>query len=173
MDEFAADPPIEQRVGDRLAERDETVAVAEGCTGGLVGALLTSAPGASRYLDRVVVPYDYDALRDLLAVSRETLDTHGAVSEQAVREVAQGVRDTADATWGVGTAGVTGPGGGSTETPVGTVFVGVAYAAPWGSGESETTVTRYAFEGNRATVRERAARQALTDLHEAAGVLEN
>jgi len=168
MHEFAADPPIEERVGDRLAEREETVAVAEGCTGGLVGVLLTSVPGASAYLDRVVVPYDYDALRDLLAVSRETLDAHGAVSEQAVREVAQGVRDTADATWGVSTAGVAGPGGGSAETPVGTVFVGIAYAAPWGSGESETTVTRYTFDGDRATVRERAARQALTDLYEAA-----
>ena len=168
MHEFASDPPIEERVGDLLERRGETVAVAEGCTGGLTSALLTSVPGASDYLDRVVVPYDYDALRDLLAVSRETLDAHGAVSEPAVREVAQGIRDTADATWGVSTAGVAGPGGGSQDTPVGTVFVGVAYAAPWGSGESETTVARYTFDGDRAAVRERATRQALTDLHEAA-----
>ena len=169
MHEFAADPPIEERVGDLLERRAETVAVAEGCTGGLVGALLTSVPGASGYLDRVVVPYDYDALRDLLAVSRETLDDHGAVSEPAVRETARGICDTADATWGLSTAGVAGPGGGSEETPVGTVFVGVAYAAPWGSGESETTVARHTFDGDRAAVRERAARQALTDLQDTAG----
>jgi nicotinamide-nucleotide amidase len=167
MYEFAADPPIEERVGDLLAERGETVAVAEGCTGGLVGTLLTSVPGASDYLDRVVAPYDYDALRDLLAVSRETLDDHGAVSEPAVRETAQGIRDTADATWGVSTSGVAGPGGGSEETPVGTVFVGVAYAAPWGTGDSETAVGRYEFDGDRAAVRERGARQALRDLHAA------
>jgi len=173
MHEFAADPPVEERVGDLLERRGETVALAEGCTGGLAGALLTSVPGASDYLDRVVVPYDYDALRDLLAVSRETLDEHGAVSEPAVREVAQGIRDTADATWGLSTAGVAGPGGGSEETPVGTVFVGVAYAAPWGSGESETTVARYAVDGDRAAVRERAARQALTDLHETARARES
>ncbi|MEF8852580.1 MAG: CinA family protein [Haloarculaceae archaeon] len=168
MHEFAADPPVEERVGDLLEARGETVAVAEGCTGGLVGVLLTSVPGASDYLDRAVVPYDYDALRDLLAVARETLDEHGAVSEPAVRETARGIRDTADATWGVSTSGVAGPGGGTAETPVGTVFVGVAYAAPWGSGDSETTVARYEFDGDRAAVRERGARQALGDLHEAA-----
>jgi nicotinamide-nucleotide amidase len=164
MHEFASDPPVEERVGDILGDRGETVAVAEGCTGGFVGALLTSVPGSSDHLDRAVVPYDYDALRDLLAVSRETLDDHGAVSEPAVREAAQGIRDTADATWGVATSGIAGPGGGSDEKPVGTGFVGVAYAAPWGSGDSSTTVARYEFDGDRAAVRERLARQALRDL---------
>ena len=164
MHEFAVDPPMEERVGDLLERRGETVAVAEGCTGGLVGALLTSRPGASAYLDRVVVPYDYDAIRDLLAVSRETLDAHGAVSEPAARETAQAARDTADATWGLATAGVAGPGGGTPATPVGTGFVGVAHAAPWGSGESRVVVERYAFDGDRAAIRERLARQALADL---------
>ena len=168
MHEFAVDPPIEERVGDLLERRGETVAVAEGCTGGLVGALLTSRPGASAYLDRVLVPYDYDAIRDLLAVSREILDAHGAVSEPAVRETAQATRDTADATWGVSTSGVAGPGGGTAETPVGTAFVGVAHAAPWGSGDSGTVVARYEFDGDRAAVRERTARQALADLHDVA-----
>jgi nicotinamide-nucleotide amidase len=168
MHEFASDPPVEERVGDLLTDRGESVAVAEGCTGGLVGTLLTSVPGASDYLDRVVVPYDYDALRDLLAVSREVLDEHGAVSDPAVRETARGIRDTADATWGVSTSGVAGPGGGSEETPVGTVIVGVAYAAPWESGDSATTVTRYRFDGDRAAVREQGARQALCDLRESA-----
>jgi len=164
MHEFASDPPIEERVGDLLERREETVAVAEGCTGGLASVLLTSVPGASDYLDRALVPYDYDALRDLLAVSRETLDAHGAVSEPAVREVARGIRDTADATWGIATAGVAGPGGGSAETPVGTGFVGVAHAAPWGTNGSDATVTRYEFDGDRDAVRERLARQALADL---------
>ncbi|MFB6152303.1 MAG: CinA family protein [Haloarculaceae archaeon] len=168
MREFASDPPVEERVGDLLRERGETVAVAEGCTGGLVGTLLTGVPGASDYLDRVLVPYDYDALRDLLAVSRETLDDHGAVGEPAVRETARAARDTADATWGLSTAGVAGPGGGTDEHPVGTVVVGVAYAAPWGSGDSGATVARYEFDGDRGAVRERGARRALRDLLAAA-----
>ena len=167
MHEFAVDPPMEERVGDLLERRGETVAVAEGCTGGLVGALLTSRPGASAYLDRVVVPYDYDALRDLLAVSRETLDAHGAVSEPAARETAQAARDTADATWGVGATGVLGPGGGTPETPVGTAFVAVAYAGEWESGTTETRVERHALDGDRRELKSEVARTTLRMLHEA------
>jgi nicotinamide-nucleotide amidase len=169
MHEFADSPPVEQRVGERLRDRDETVAVAEGCTGGLVGALLTATPGASDYLDRVVVPYDYDALRDLLAVPRETLDDHGAVSEPAVLACARAVRDTADATWGVSTTGVAGPSGGSDETPVGTGIVGVAYAAPWESGDSYARAERFEFDADRAENRERIARAALHELERAIG----
>ena len=164
MDQFAEDPPVEARVGDLLRERGETVAVAESCTGGLVGSLLTDVPGSSDYFDRSVATYSYDAKRDLLAVSREALDDHGAVSEPVAREMARGVRDTADTTWGVATTGVAGPGGGSAETPVGTVYVGVAYAAPWGSGDSTSSVARYEFDGDRLAVKERFARQALADL---------
>jgi nicotinamide-nucleotide amidase len=164
MDQFAEDPPVEARVGDLLRERGETVAVAESCTGGLVGSLLTDVPGSSDYFDRSVVTYSYDAKRDLLAVSREALDEHGAVSEPVAREMARGIRDTADTTWGVATTGVAGPGGGSDEMPVGTVYVGVAYAAPWGSGDSTSSVARYEFDGDRLAVKERFARQALADL---------
>jgi nicotinamide-nucleotide amidase len=167
MRDFAEDPPVEERVGDLLAERAETLAVAETATGGLVGALLTSVPGASDYLDRVVVPYDYDALRTTLAVPRETLDEHGAVSEPTTRALARAARDTADATWGVATAGVAGPGGGTPDKPVGTGFVGIAYGAPWESGDSAATVSRYEFDGDRTAVRERLARRALRDLETA------
>jgi len=167
MYEFAAEPPVEEVVGEGLRERGESVVVVEGCTGGLVGALLTGVPGASDYVDRALVPYDYDALRDLLALDRELLDEHGAVSEPAVGAAARAARDTADVTWGIANAGVAGPGGGSEETPVGTGFVGVAYAAPWGSGDSETSVSRYTFDGDRVAVRERLARRALWDLNEA------
>jgi len=169
MRDFAEDPPVEQRVGDQLAERAETLSVAETATGGLVGALVTSVPGASDYLDRVLVPYDYDALRTTLAVPRETLDEHGAVSEPVTRDLARAARDTADATWGVATAGVAGPGGGTEDKPVGTGFVGIAYAAPWESGDSTARVSRYEFDGDRVAVRERLARRALRDLEAAVG----
>ena len=164
MSDTGTESMIGKDVGDLLCARGETVAVAETCTGGHVGSLLTATPGASDYLDRVVVPYDYDALRDLLAVSRETLDDHGAVSEQTATALARAVRDTADTTWGVSTAGVLGPDGAAAETPVGTAFVGVAYAAPWGTGDSDATVARYAFDGDRIDIRTRVAEQALQDL---------
>ena len=156
--------PIVQQVGDALRETDATVAVAESCTGGLIGTLLTSVPGSSDYFDRSLVAYAYDAKRQLLGVAREDLDEHGAVSEPVARQMARGVRDTADTTWGVGVTGIAGPGGGTDEKPVGTVYVGVAYAGPWGTETSYATVERYEFDGDRAAVRETAARQALADL---------
>lgn len=164
MRQFASETPIERRVGERLTDAGERVAVAEGCTGGLVSALLTDVPGASDYLDRALVPYSYDSLRELLAVSRETLDEHGVVSVPATREIARAVRDTAKTTWGVATTGVAGPGGGTEETPVGTVFVAVAYAGEWGTRTSDATVERYELDGDRREIRERTARRALSDL---------
>lgn len=164
MREYAADPPVEERVGEALRAADATLAVAESCTGGLVGSLLTDVPGSSDYLDRSVVTYSYDAKRALLAVERETLDAHGAVSEPVARRMARAVRDTADVDWGLSTTGVAGPTGGSADTPVGTVYVGVARAAPWGSGDSWARVERHEFDGTRLEIKEQIARRALADL---------
>jgi len=159
--------PVEQRVGEALRETDSTVAVAESCTGGLVGSLLTDVSGSSDYFDRSLVTYSNDAKQDLLAVTRESLDADGAVSASVAREMARGVRDTADATWGVATTGIAGPSGGTPEKPVGTVFVGVAYAGSWGTESSSVSVARYEFDGTRTERKERFARQALADLLEA------
>lgn len=165
MDTHAAEPPVEEQVGAVLREAGETVAVAEAATGGLVGALLTAPPGASDYVDRSYVTYSYDSLREVLAVSRETLDEHGAVSGPAVAAMARAARDRARTDWGLAVAGIAGPGGGTEDRPVGTCVVGVARAAPWESGDSETTTERHVVSGaSRADRRERFARQALTDL---------
>lgn len=164
MDEYAEDPPVEQRVAEDLRAAGETVAVAEAATGGLVATLLTSLPGASDYFDRGYVTYAYDSLREELAVSRETLDEHGAVSGPSVSEMAQAARDRARTDYGVATAAVAGPGGGTDKRPVGTAFVAIASAAPWESGESGVSVERYKFDGGRRAVREQVARQALCDL---------
>lgn len=163
-----AGTPIERRVGTALRETDAAVAVAESCTGGLVGSLLTDVAGSSDYFDRAVVTYSYGSKRELLAVSREALDEHGAVSEPVARQMARGVRDTAGTTWGVATTGIAGPEGGTDENPVGTVYVAVANAAPWGSNASKTTVERYLVEDVRTRTerKERFARQALIDLLE-------
>jgi nicotinamide-nucleotide amidase len=164
MHEFSEEPLIETRVGETLTERGETLAAAESCSGGLVASLVTDVPGSSEYFDRSYVTYSYDAKQQILGVSREALDEASAVSERVGRQMATGARDTADATWGVSTTGVAGPERDRADHPVGTVFVGVARAAPWGSGESTTTVERYQFDGSRTEVKERVARQALSDL---------
>jgi nicotinamide-nucleotide amidase len=167
MNAHAGDPPVEEVLAGALREADETVAVAEGATGGLVTALLTAPPGASSYLDRGYVTYGYDSLREELAVSREALDADGAVSALVVEEMARAARDRTRVDWGLAAAGVAGPTGGTPDRPVGTVFVAVAEAAPWESGASGATVEQHQFEGSRPEVRERAARQALRDLHAA------
>ncbi|MDT3435170.1 CinA family protein [Haloarcula sp. 1CSR25-25] len=159
--------PVEKRVGEDLRAVDQTVAIAESCTGGLVGSKITDVPGSSDYFDRSLVTYSYEAKRELLAVSRESLDAHGAVSEPVAAEMAQGVRDTARTDWGVATTGVAGPSGGSPETPVGTVYIAVAEAAPWGTNESGVTVSRYQFDGDRREVKAAIATRALRDLETA------
>lgn len=159
-----ADPPIEERVADALREAEASLAVAESCTGGLLTSLLTDVPGASDYLDRGLVTYANDAKQELLAVARETLDEHGAVSAPTARQMARGVRDTAGTTWGVSTTGIAGPAGGTADKPVGTVFIGTAYAAPWGTTRSTVRVEEYHFDGGRLARKERFARQALRDL---------
>lgn len=153
--------PVEERLGDALRDRGQTIATAESCTGGGLAARITDVPGASEYFDRAFVTYSYDAKRETLAVSREALDQHGAVSAPVAREMAAAARDLADATWGVATTGIAGPSGGTPEKPVGTVFLGVAYAGAWGSGESATTAVRAVFDGGRTAVREATADRAL------------
>jgi nicotinamide-nucleotide amidase len=155
---------IEERLGERLRDAGETIAVAESLTGGLVGSLLTDVPGSSDYFDRGVVTYSNDAKLEQLAVTREALDAHGAVSAPVAREMARAVRDIAGTTWGVSTTGVAGPTGGTEEKPVGLVFVGVAYAGEWGSETSFHRAERYVFDGNRLDVKNESARRALRDV---------
>ena len=158
------DRELPMRVADALRERGESLAVAESCTGGLIGAALTAVPGASDYFEAGLTTYAYDAKRRHLGVSREALDERGAVSEPVAREMARGVRDVCDVSWGVSATGVAGPTGGSKETPVGTVYIGVAHAGPWGSESSYATVSRYEFDGDRAAVRAATVDRALQDL---------
>lgn len=142
-----------RETADRLTDTDATLATAESCTGGLLGAAFTAGPGSSDYFLGGITAYDYDTKRHLLGVSREALDEHGAVSARVAREMARGVRDRCDVTWSLSATGVAGPTGGTEETPVGTVYVGLAYAGPWGSETSFAEATRYEFDGDRAAVR--------------------
>lgn len=153
-----------REVGNRLRERGETLAVAESCTGGLLASTVTDVPGSSDYFDQGVVTYSNEAKQARLGVSREALDTHGAVSAEVAVEMARGVRDTAGTTWGVSTTGIAGPGGGTEQKSVGTVYLGVAYAGSWGSESSTATAERYEFDGDRAACKAQFVEQALSDL---------
>ncbi len=155
---------IEEVLGGLLVDREETVAVAESLTGGLVGSRVTDVPGASAYFDRGYVTYAYDAKRELLGVSRESLDAEGAVSAPVAREMAAGARDRAGTTWAVATTGVAGPDGGTETKPVGLVHVGVAYAAPWGTEESFVRTERVVIDGDRDAVKRGAVDAALDAL---------
>jgi nicotinamide-nucleotide amidase len=141
-----------------LARTGRTVAVAESCTGGLIGKRLTDVAGASAvFLGGVIAYGNASKVRDL-GVSQDDLARHGAVSEPVARGLAQGVAERFAADAGIGITGVAGPGGGRAGKPVGTVWIGVCL-----SGEVETFVTR--FPGDREQVRVRAAQAALAALH--------
>ncbi|SIQ94235.1 nicotinamide-nucleotide amidase [Haladaptatus litoreus] len=156
--------PIEERLADALKNAGATIATAESCTGGLIGSLLTDVSGSSDYFDRGFVTYSYDAKMEHLGVTREVLDEHGAVSEPVARQMARGARDVSGTTWGLATTGIAGPTGGTSEKPVGTVFIGVAHTGEWGTGDSYATVERYEFDGSRAEIKAKIARQALVDV---------
>ena len=158
---------IEKTVGESLRDRGAFVAVAESCTGGLIGSLLTDVPGSSDYFDRSIVTYSYDAKMEHLGVPREVLDDVGAVSEPVAEQMARGVRDTAGVTWGVATTGIAGPTGGTDQKPVGTVYIAISNAAEWGTGESRCRVERYVFDGSRREIKRQIAERALEDLHDA------
>ncbi len=134
-------------VGRLLKERGKTLALAESCTGGMVSSLLTDVPGSSAYFLGTVVSYADFAKEALLDVSRETLREHGAVSEEAAREMARGARRRFDSDLAASVTGIAGPDGGSPQKPVGTVFFAVA------DREGREQAKKRFFGGDRATVR--------------------
>ena len=118
---------MEAVVGRLLGEQCLTLAVAESCTGGLVGHRITNLPGSSAYFLEGVVCYSDAAKRNVLNVGSKTIDAHGAVSEETAREMAVGVRRFAGSDLGLATTGIAGPEGGTPAKPVGTVCVALAW----------------------------------------------
>ncbi len=151
------DDAMEVVVGQLLVERQATLAIAESCTGGLVGHRITNVPGASRYLLADLVTYSNEAKQSLLGVPAEVLEKHGAVSEECARAMAEGVRRALGATYGLATTGIAGPGGGTPEKPVGTVYVAVA-------DERETRTGGFVWGTSRLAFKERVAQMALNTL---------
>ncbi|TAN37181.1 MAG: nicotinamide-nucleotide amidohydrolase family protein [Verrucomicrobia bacterium] len=120
---------LEEAVGRRLAARKKTVAVAESCTGGLIGHRLTQVAGSSKYFPGGVIAYSNESkIRDL-GVPRELIERHGAVSEEVARAMAEGVRARFGTDFGVAVTGIAGPEGGTTAKPIGTVWIALADTA--------------------------------------------
>ena len=137
-----------------LERQGKTLAVAESCTGGLIGHYLTEVPGISRFLLEDLVTYSNASKIDLLGVPADTIAAVGAVSEQVAAAMAEGVRRRAKADIGLSTTGIAGPTGGSAEKPVGLVYCGLA-------SDEGTRVERLKFVGARTVVKDRAAKAAL------------
>jgi nicotinamide-nucleotide amidase len=139
---------------DRCRELGRTIAVAESCTGGLLGARLTSISGSSDVVLGGVIAYSNDVKHNLLGVDEQSLATQGAVSEAVVREMAEGARARVRASIGIAITGIAGPAGGTPEKPVGTVWI--AAALPDG-----TRAVQLRLIGDREEIRRRATQSSL------------
>jgi nicotinamide-nucleotide amidase len=127
------DDTLASVVGELLRAKGQTLAVAESCTGGGLGQMLTEIPGSSDYFMGGIISYANRVKIDLLGVDPEVLDTQGAVSEIVARQMAAGVKAKLATDWAISITGIAGPGGGTDAKPVGLVYIGIA--APDGSVE--------------------------------------
>ncbi len=145
---------LAEAVGRLLVREKRTVAVAESCTGGLLGALITEVSGSSRYFVGGIIAYSNEVKERHLGVAAEVLQKYGAVSAECAEAMAAGVRSRLSADVGVAITGIAGPTGGTAEKPVGLVFVAVADA------DGVLSVRRF-FRGGRNTIRRWSAQTAL------------
>ncbi|MFW2440536.1 MAG: CinA family protein [Arenicellales bacterium] len=148
---------LAEKVGNRLLSRNETLVLAESCTGGWVSMLVTSITGSSAWFDRGFVTYSNEAKQEMLAVDKQVIEIHGAVSEEVARHMVEGAVEHSHAQAGLSVTGIAGPGGGTDEKPVGTVCFG------WlvdGQCETETCY----FSGDREQIREQSVRHVLSGL---------
>jgi nicotinamide-nucleotide amidase len=151
------DETLEGSVGRLLGDRGATLALAESCTGGLIAKRLTDMPGSSAYFTEGFVTYSNESKERLLGVPHATIMDHGAVSEPAAREMAEGARRVSGADYGLSVTGIAGPDGGTQEKPVGLVFVGISDAKDTFAERLDLT----AWARSRDSIRERSANRAL------------
>ena len=148
------DLTMEDVVGQLLKEQSKTLSLAEACSGGLVGHRVSNVPGSSAYFQGAVTAYSDTAKTQLLGVQPATLQLHGAVSEEVVREMATGVRERLGADIGIAMTGIAGPGGATEDKPVGTACVALAM--------DDTLVSRqYKLWGNREWIKTLISQLAL------------
>lgn len=151
------DEPLEVIVGNLLKARGATIATAESCTGGKLAALLNKHAGSSAFYWGSVISYDNSVKEHLLGVPQEMIQTHGVVSEEVVRVMAESVRKQIGTDYAIATSGIAGPAGGSAEKPVGTVWM--AWATPEG-----TTAECFHLGKLREQITDRACTKALVGM---------
>jgi PncC family amidohydrolase len=146
--------PLELVVADLLRTRGWRLAVAESCTGGLVGHRITNIPGSSTYYLGSVTAYAYEAKVRLLGVKWESLEKYGAVSEEVVLEMALGVRRTFAADVGLAVSGIAGPGGATPNKPIGYTWIGL-------NTPRHKIAKQYLWDGDRLRNKELSAEATL------------
>lgn len=156
---------LAEEIGRLLMSKGLTVAVAESCTGGKLGDMLTDVPGSSDYFLGGVISYSNDAKSNLLGVDGKTLTAKGAVSEEVAIQMAAGARRQLRADVGVGITGIAGPTGGTPTKPVGLVYVAI-------SSSKSSKCSRCVFKGSRSEIKTQSANRALEMLREFVAYLE-
>jgi nicotinamide-nucleotide amidase len=151
------DDTLASVVGKLLLGKKQTVSVAESCTGGTVGELLTQTPGSSGYFMGGVIAYDNRVKINLLGVKSADLTSHGAVSEVVAEQMALGVRERLGTDWGVSITGIAGPDGGTPDKPVGLVYIGIANP----QGQVEGIKYQLGSQNDRQYIRHLCAHQSL------------
>jgi PncC family amidohydrolase len=145
---------LQLHIGTLLHQKQLTLATAESCTGGLVAHQITNVSGSSSYFHGGIVAYSYEAKAALLGVSWDTLNTHGAVSEEAVIEMASGARKAFDVDIAVSISGIAGPTGGTPEKPVGTTWLGL-------STKNRDWARHFVWDGDREQNKQYSSEAAL------------
>ena len=148
------DETMEDNIGVWLKEKKQTLAVAESCTGGLIGHRLTNVSGSSEYFLEGAVTYSNEAKQNRLGVDPTLIEGHGAVSLEVATAMAEGIRQRAGSDFGLAVTGIAGPTGGTPDKPVGLTFIAV-------TGSSGTRCEKFLFHQDRVRNKERAAQAAL------------
>jgi nicotinamide-nucleotide amidase len=145
---------LTRELAEKLTQRGMMICTAESCTGGLIAKTFTDLAGSSDWFDRGFVTYSNQAKMDMLGVSSQTLQQHGAVSEATASEMAAGAIANSEAQYAIAVTGIAGPGGGSPEKPVGTVWFG--FATP-----ENLICEKQVFKGDRQQVRQASLQYAV------------
>ncbi|CAA6801519.1 MAG: Unknown protein [uncultured Sulfurovum sp.] len=154
--------PDLEKIIEKLSAKKQTISFAESCTGGRLAASFTSISGASTVFHGSVVSYSNDIKKAWLGVTQETLEKHGAVSSQCVKEMLEGIStmtDTLKSDYAIAISGIAGPNGGTKEKPVGTVYIGL-------NTPTNQTIYKCLFKGDREQVQEQSTLLAIEKLKE-------
>lgn len=147
---------LAKKLSNKLRDKNLLLVTAESCTGGMIATAITDLAGSSAVFERGFVTYSNEAKQQLLGISERIIKTHGAVSEECAKAMAEGALHNSRAAIAVSVTGIAGPGGSSAEKPVGLVYIGIALKG------KPADVHKFIFDGDRDAVRKSTRDQALT-----------